>query len=64
MTKYGVIKTVSYDVYAEVEAETERDVYELLDNEAVSFDEPTGSTDEVVDVFFIGDVDEEKEHNA
>ena len=44
--------------------ETERDVYELLDNEAVSFDEPTGATDEVVDVFFIGDVDEEKEHNA
>lgn len=55
MAKYGVIKTVSYDVYAEVEAETERDVYELLDDNAISFNEPSKTTDEVTDVYLIED---------
>ena len=54
MAKYGVVKTVSYDVYAEVEAETERDVYELLDDNAVVFDKPS-TPDETTDVYLIGE---------
>ena len=58
MAKYQVVKTVTYDLVAEVEAETERDVYELLDDNAIEFDNPS-TTDEVVEVFWIGDTNAE-----
>ena len=38
MAKYAVSKTISYDLYAEVEAETERHVFDMLDDNSIEFE--------------------------
>ena len=54
MAKYGIRKTISYDVWAEVEAETEAEVYEMLDNNAIEFQEDESkSIDEALDVYLV-----------
>lgn len=58
MALYGVRKTISYDVYAEVNAESEREVYERLDDNAILFDVPEHGMDEETEVFLIEDKEE------
>ena len=54
MAKYGIRKTISYDVWAEVEAETEAEVYEMLDDNAIEFQEDESkSIDEALDVYLV-----------
>ena len=53
MTRYGIQKTITYDLYAEVEADSVDDVYEMLDNDEIEFTNQEPSDDEVVDVFEI-----------
>ena len=57
MAKYGIVKTVSYDLYAEVDAESEAEVYDWLDNNDVEFEQSDGN-DEEIDVYLIEDKEE------
>jgi hypothetical protein len=56
MAKYGIVKTISYDLYAEVEAETEHEVYEMLDDNDIEFEQSDGN-DEAIEVYLIEDME-------
>ena len=58
MATYGVTKTVSYDLYAEVDAESEREVYDMLDDNDIEFEQSDGN-DEAIEVYLIEDKEEE-----
>ena len=58
MAKYGVVKTISYDLYAEVDAESEREVYDMLDDNDIEFEQSDGN-DEAIEVYLIEDKEEE-----
>ena len=54
MARYGIQKTITYDLFAEIEADSEREVYEMLDNNAIEFqDDESQSIDETIEVFLI-----------
>lgn len=53
MARYGIQKTITYDLFAEIEADSEREVYEMLDNNAIEFNNQEPSNDEAIEVFLI-----------